>query len=415
MTVSHTPADAREVNVDYDLIREHIDQLPWCALATTGRSGTDFFQSLLDSHPEIAVYNGTNFFYIFWDNAQTVQHDGPLVAEHIVDEYIGANIQKLVSRYDTFERKNELGENGEQDVDVDVTLFRRHVLGLLGEKPVSSRNFLTAVVAAYDMCLGRDMMLKKAFLYHAHRIGRTLRFIEEFPGSKVICMIRDPRANFVSGVEHWRRFEPKTDNPAYPIYIIWRALDEMAELRALSAGSLAVLRLEDLGDRATLEAFCRWVGISYDDCMSRSTWGGLRWWGDRLSTKKVPKDEPGYSPSMTRNSWESRLYGYDKFVLNHILAPMLSRYDYPLGFGSHRAWAPVVALVILFPSTYEWRFLKPGYLLRTFARCEFRKLLRSGWHPLRRMSLYYRWLFRRHGGEYFALPMIGKDITRSGT
>ncbi|MAM68913.1 MAG: hypothetical protein CMM12_09165 [Rhodospirillaceae bacterium] len=415
MTVSQTTADARDTYVDYELIWEHIDQLPWCALVTTGRSGTDFFQSLLDSHPEIAVYNGTNFFYIFWDNAQSVQHDGPLVAEHIVDEYIGANIQKLISRYDTLERKNELGENGDQDIDVNVPLFRRHVLGLLGEKPVSSRNFLIAVVAAYDMCLGRDMMRKKTFLYHAHRIGRTLRFIEEFPGSKVICMIRDPRANFVSGVEHWRRLEPKTDNPAYPIYIIRRAIDEVAELQILSAGSLAVLRLEDLGDRTTLEAFCWWIGISYDDCMTRSTWGGLRWWGDRISTNKVRKDEPGYSPSMINNRWESRLHRYDQCVLNHILAPMLSRYDYSLGFGSHRAWAPVVALMILVPTTYEWRFLKPRYLLGTLARCEFRKLLRSGWHPLRRMNLYYRWLFRRHAGEYFAPQMIGKDITQPGT
>jgi len=407
MSISHIPADYRP-------IWAHIEQLPWCALATTGRSGTDFFQSLLDSHPEIAVYNGVNFFYYFWDNALTVQHGGLIVVEHVIDEYIGTNIKKLVSRYDTFERKNELGENADQSIDVDVATFRRHVIGLLDGKPVTSRNFLIAIIAAYDLCLGRDLTLKKVFLHHAHRINQTFRFLEDFPNSKVLCMIRDPRANFVSGVEHWRRFEPKTDNPAYPIYIIWRALDEIAELRSLPSGSLAVMKLEDLGGRATLEAFCRWVGVSYHDCMSRSTWGGLRWWGDRLSSQKAPNDEPGYSPTMTKNSWESRLYGSDKFVLNHILAPMLSRYDYPLGFGSHRAWAPIVALAILFPSTYEWRFLNPGYLLRTFVRFEFRKLLRSGWHPLRRMRLYYRWLLRRHAGEYFAPPMLGKDITQSG-
>ena len=48
---------------NYEEIWEHTENLPWCALVTTGRVGTDFFQSLLDSHPEIFVYNGILFFY----------------------------------------------------------------------------------------------------------------------------------------------------------------------------------------------------------------------------------------------------------------------------------------------------------------------------------------------------------------
>ena len=52
---------------NYEEIWEHTENLPWCALVTTGRVGTDFFQSLLDSHPEIFVYNGILFFYEFWN------------------------------------------------------------------------------------------------------------------------------------------------------------------------------------------------------------------------------------------------------------------------------------------------------------------------------------------------------------
>ena len=390
----------------YDEIWAHIETLPWSALVTTGRSGTDFLQSLLDSHPEIAVYNGAHFFYAFWDGAQTVNYGGPLKAAHILDEYIGAFIDKLIGRYDRTERKAELGDDGDQEIAVDVNEFRRHALGLLGRREPSARNFLIAIVAAFDMCLGRDMMGKKTFLHHSHRIGRTHRFLEEFPGSKVVCMIRDPRAHLVSGVEHWRRYEPNTDNPAYPIYVVWRALDEMAEFAYLPPERVAAMRLEDLGDRATLDAFCAWLGISYHPCMENSTWGGLRWWGDRLSDRKTPREERGFSPTMIANRWQSRLLAYDRFVLNHVLRPMTDRYGYAPGPGSHPAWAPLVALLILLPSTYEWRFLSPRFLLGKAAKGQVRGVLRSFWHPLRRMRLYFRWLIRRHFGTYFAPKQI---------
>lgn len=391
----------------YSEIWTHIETLPWVALATTGRSGTDFFQSLLDGHPEIAVYNGTHFFYIFWDTAQTVNYGGPLIVEHILEEYVGTSIQKFLGRYDVTERKGELGDDGCGEITIDLTEFRKHVLGLLAGRKINARNFLIALVAAFDMSLGRDMLLKKVFLHHAHRISRTHRFLKDFPCSKVLCMVRDPRANFVSGVEHWRQFEPKTNNPAYPIYIIWRAVDEMAEFSTLEPERIAALRLEDLGDRDVLEAFCKWINIAYHPCMAESTWGGMRWWGDQISGRKTPEGDRGFSPAMISNRWQKRLLRSDQIVLNHVLNPMISAFGYPKGAGSSCLWLPLVAVAILLPSTYEWRFLKPDFLIGAIGRGQWRVFVRSFWHPLRRIRLYYSWLWRRHLGTYFAPQKIG--------
>lgn len=393
--------------VQYSEIWTHIETLPWVALVTTGRSGTDFFQSLLDGHPEIAVFNGAHFFYIFWDSARTVNYGGPLVIEHILDEYVGTSIHKFFGRYDGSERKGELGDDGREEIIIDLTEFRKHVLGLLAGQKINAKNFLTALVAAFDMSLGRNMLDKRVFLHHAHRISRTQRFLEDFPSSKVLCMVRDPRANFVSGVEHWRRFEPKTNNPAYPIYIIWRALDEMAELSKLNPESIGALRLEDLGKHDTLEAFCMWIDIAFHPCMAESTWGGMRWWGDQISGRKIPDGDLGFSPTMISNDWRTRLLRTEQLVLNHVLNPMICAYGYPKGAGSSRLWLPVVAVAILLPSTYEWRFLRPDFLIGALSRGELRVFARSFWHPLRRMRLYYFWLWRRYFGTYYAPKKIG--------
>jgi hypothetical protein len=51
---------------DYKRMMDHILQLPSCTLITTGRTGIDFLQSLLDSHSEILTFNGRLNFHEFW-------------------------------------------------------------------------------------------------------------------------------------------------------------------------------------------------------------------------------------------------------------------------------------------------------------------------------------------------------------
>ena len=105
---------------------------------------------------------------------------------------------------------------------------------------------------------------------------------------------------------------------------------------------------------------------------------------------------------MIKNRWQDRLGAIDQFVLNHILAPMITTYGYDKGIGHRAAWAPVVALAILLPTVYERRYLSPKFVFDALRRGKVRVLVRSVWHPLRRMRLFYSWFWRRHAGEYFA-------------
>ena len=51
-------------------ILKHLSSLNSCTLVTTGRTGSDFFQSLLDSHPEVLTFNGNIIdYYDFWNNS----------------------------------------------------------------------------------------------------------------------------------------------------------------------------------------------------------------------------------------------------------------------------------------------------------------------------------------------------------
>jgi hypothetical protein len=60
-------------------------------------------------------------------------------------------------------------------------------------------------------------------------------------------MTRDPRAAYVSGVEHWRSNYPDAHHPSFPKLILWRINDELEPALKYGDGFRA-LRLEDLGD-----------------------------------------------------------------------------------------------------------------------------------------------------------------------
>ena len=148
------PLDSR---IDYSEIWQIVDNLPWCALISSGRTGSDAFQSQLDSHPEIFVFNGQVDIHRFWNSeSHAVEYGVEGVGEYdiadIVDEFIGRHIKLLKSRYDMHENKHRLGEDLDQSIDIDLVQFRTHVVSLLTLKPLCSRSMLISVYVAYALC-----------------------------------------------------------------------------------------------------------------------------------------------------------------------------------------------------------------------------------------------------------------------
>jgi hypothetical protein len=396
----------KRTHLNYPKIWASVEDLPWSALVTTGRTGSDFLQSLFDSHPEIFVFNGQFYFHDFWTSANSVNYGGNLEIEDILDEFIGLHIKSLKSCYDVVERKGELGENRDASIDIDIKIFRRHIKGLLAQRKITSKTFITAIYVAYALCLNQNIKNKRLFFHHQHRISRLNPFLADFPNSKVITMTRDPRANYVSGVEHWRRYEEKTDNPSYPLYILQRAIDEQKNLLVYNPNNVRMLKLESLGNENTLRALCTWLGVSYDSCLTYSTWAGLRWWGDRLSISKAAEDEVGFSPTIIRNNWENKLSRIDQELLEYLLSDMLEAYSYDFKRKSGIGNAIFVILAILLPTTYERRYLSVGHLFAAITKGELRKVLKSFYHPLRRIIYYYELFYRRIAKRNVFVPLL---------
>jgi len=391
----------------YSAIFDHVANLPCVAqVSMGGRGGSDAFHSLFDSHPMVLTFNGQLYFHTFWLDAVTTAVPEPNL-EDIADEFIGIHIDKLKSAYDIVERKGHLGANMDQSIDIDLNEFREHTIGLMKNRDLNSKNFMFSVYGAYNLCIGHPIEQTKLLFHHIHHIRKLPEFLKDFPDSKIISTLRDPRAGYISMVEH----AMEGDFPGYHHVALRRMLEEALHLIS-SNGRFCVVRMDDFGNQSIMENVCEWLGIEYNSALENSTWGGLRWWGDIKSTVSNIQDEKEFNRAIRGNKWEGKLKGVDRFLFEFLLEPTFEWYGYETRKIPAFPGYFMAAILIPWPIWYDRKFLCPTYALPNLKRGNVRYFLRICYYYVKRILFYYNLLARRLRGTYTRLPYFTTDGIR---
>jgi len=383
---------------------KHLQALDCSVLITTGRTGSDFLQSLFDSHSQVLTFNGILDFHQFWQNSKIVQ-SGHIVSSDLLDEFIGCSIEKFKSKYDFLERKDCLGDDGQQSINIDLNSFKEYALALLEGVDATSCNFMLSIYGAYALCLGQDLTQKKMLLHHIHHAQRLPAYFRDFPNSKIICMTRDPRANFVSGVIHWRKYDKNRDHEAHLYHYIKRIIVDSNSVEQYP-NECMVVKIEDLGKECILQTLCDWLDIQYENILEHSTWAGLRWRGDRLS--KNANTQTGWSASMLENGWEIKLSSLDKYILNFLMNDRLIHYGYPYNKIRLHDFL-FIPFVILLPLLFELRYFSIKYITQAMKNHNYKHLLNNViFYPIR-VSYFYKVYVQKLAGFKFSKNYIRCD------
>lgn len=404
-----------EEKVVYRGYIERLRNLPMVALVTTGRTGSDFLQSLLDSHPQIATFNGHFAVYseFFTQSLAFSVPDGSAI--DAVDEFIGRYLYKLVSRYDIQEGKDCLGEYSNESFSINTQTFRSHLLKLMEGVPLNSRDFLLAIYGAYNLCLGQNIERLKIIFHHPHLSYEFCLFARDFPSTRVIFSSRDPRANFYSSVNNFRLHDKNYDNEQHLYNCLKSALEDTELAEQMSLEYIAT-RLEDLPREDAMRALAKWLGVDFQESLLRSTWAGLDWHGDRLSVKSFAPS--GWSKDRTENNWQKGLGSIEKYVFNYIMNDRLRWYRYsvePIGIFD----AIIVACLIPIPFRFERRFLHWRHVWRVISSGSLAMQLQLILTPVfyfKRVRMCYKYYSRtfrgvKFKGNWLKVESCGSSIT----
>jgi len=173
----------------------------------------------------------------------------------------------------------------------------------------------------------------------------------------------------------------------------------------MHANDYVVVRLEDLGNKRILQALCDWLNIKYENTLEHSTWGGLRWRGDRVSNKE--NTEVGWSAKMLENSWETKLSFTDKYLLNFLLNDRLINYKYQHSRVYFYDYL-IIPFIILIPLSFEMRFFSINYISNLLKTKNRTIILKNIAFYIKRVLLFYKVYFKRIGGFRFSRNLIGR-------
>lgn len=334
---------------EYRALYAHVRQLPLVLLISSPRAGTDFFHSLLDGHPEIIQQPGAYDFYAFWDGAQCKSDIADLANEFVWSVKSGKKnqITKFKSKYNIFERWDQLGENRDESFSVEIERFKAHLCGIMHGIELTAVNFFYGYHLAYSLAAGRDVSDTKILFFHRHTPKDEERFYKEFGRFDIIFTTRDPRNSMVSEMNRMLSSE------SHYQYVSMKYYDKMRRcltiIESLKSYDLWVIKLEDLKEKpeVVLKAFAARYGLEWDSCMLKSSYMGKQWWGDVQTSEYLDT----FSRKVIDKQWSGK-WGYiDDKLLQSIFYPRLKSLGYNV--KSNFLILTLSPFLILIPTRYE--------------------------------------------------------------
>ncbi len=301
-------------------------------LAVAGsRSGMEFLLSLLDGHTEILQFPGVlrgnkrlNEILSF-KNPNHVSHNFLSTYKHFFDSR-DCNQGEPAS----LERHDQLGENKNKHYKVNKKKFK-NFFNLLSKK----KNFqeikienLINLHKAYALSLGKKLKKKKILLINSHLIDYLKFYNNNILNNidyEIIHTIRHPLSALSSPLR-WLKFNNGKEFTPRSIYFhLDLVINGIMNLKFFKK-KLILIKLEDLhlNNEKILKKFCNEIGIKYEKKMKKSTFNGLKWWGDKISKKNLNGVNKNFKISFDINNF----YNKDLFFFQKKMQRFLIKYSY---------------------------------------------------------------------------------------
>lgn len=283
-----------------------------------GRSGTIFFQSLLDNHPQILMFPGLYIsdFYQFWD----VCEDEKLSVNKLIDSFVYYYYYLFDSRCNRGEAAgfDMVGENHNQVLGVDKNEFVYHLKKILDKYVnITGKIFFKAIHVAYTMTKKQDIDKSRppVIFYHIHspHSKAIFRLLNDFPKTKIIHNVRNPIQSFASLIRSRKNARLLNINWLMSsLKNIFESIPVSEELKNISY----ILKLEDihLNSKSTLESVCNIIKVDWHDNLLKSSFDGLKWWNLKGTTFLS-----GFNTKIVNKQYNDVMNNLDRFRMGVLL------------------------------------------------------------------------------------------------
>jgi len=343
-----------------------VSKPPMIALVAFGRSGSLFFHSLIDGHPEIATLPGV--YFKGWFGIDVWQQFAPDYSQSEWRELLVSKVTKeFEPLFDAQCRNNvignplannhqntdwlalnqgftNMGPEGSQSLLLNKEAFCQEFLSLL--EPLSSLGVsecFELIHIAFEKSVrddsGSRRLDNKTIFYHIHNANlyERLHFLKHYPEARIVQLIRNPVQSMESwlissvgqlinnnanqqripgiAVRQWREIVRK-------IISMFRQILYPLHLPSFNYG----IRLEDIkrNPEEVMPKIAAWMGVSDHAELYNSSFCGLQYWGPPSVTGKIT----GFDTKSIDTSVGRLLGPRDIIIFETLFWPLSTSYSY---------------------------------------------------------------------------------------
>ena len=288
------------------------------------KTGTTLLLSLLDHHPQLAVYpSDSSFFYAYFPNWQA-SHTGNTERINRMIETVIAGVE-----VDTANWKDDFDQPLNFPFDDLKSRFRE----LAGDTDTSPKQMLLSIIQAFREVWLTDHSPTAWVEKTTSSEIYASEMLEWFPNARFIHIVRDPRDNWASLRSGWeKRYQNFNDSPDRLMSsMLSRGRTGMlfADLNTQLIGDdrYIVIRYEDLTTDPTgvIVSLSSKLGIDNCDILHQPTFCGRTWRGNNFDGQKFE----GVS-GVNAGRWRQRIPESEAALIEFHFADLMQRFDYPL-------------------------------------------------------------------------------------
>lgn len=270
-----------------------------------GASGSNFVQTLFDSHPQILMFpinSLMNFHTQLWSEFSQIIHRPGFTHKKLVD----ACAKRLEPLFDgrlnpTQHQFDKLGVERQEYLWVDINIFKKALSDYLNlyskhHLDVNRKVFFIMIHFAYAQAQGQEISQKLYIFHHLHIPENYLDMkltYEDFPSMKLLITQRHLMASMHSNLKRGALYF--SDDHSFENLIINGEFYKYYRHQILGTQNIhkrhptptCFIKLEELHKypERKMKEISEWLEIKWNNCLLESTINGLKYWGSNLSKK----------------------------------------------------------------------------------------------------------------------------------
>lgn len=273
----------------------------YACILTTGRTGSDYLQSCLDSVPGILTMTGQTYFKKFFiqSNFENIKHS----KKKVIDQFV--KIYQNLFKKDMLENKK---------INLDTRKFKEIFLIHSENKNLEKKNFIELIFLSFEILTRNKYSQVKTVVNHCHSVEEMVFFLDIFPSAKILVTIRNPIQNLFSGINNWKKFSKIDLGQKHNYFYTKRILYDLRYALKLN-NRVHYVKLENCFKKQQKKNLLRFLNVKYSTIANKATCNGKPWIGDRLSQNRTT--DGSFNVKALEKSNEYYFNAKDEFVLSY--------------------------------------------------------------------------------------------------